>query len=326
VFMNVLTADPARKFQISFLAMPFPSPTVAPMRPLRALVIYIIVVFVGGSLLAPWLYWLAQSAAQNFPSLANAPFHRFVNRSFLILALAGLWPLLRALGVKTLGNVGLVKPTGHWRNAVCGLGLGFLSLAVVAGIALIAGARKWPDNFSLLKFSEKISGAALTACLVAVLEEILFRGGIFGGLRRAFDWRSALVVSSAIYALVHFFAPAQHEGAVVWTSGLALLPQMLAGFANLHALIPGFFNLTLAGAALALAFQRTGNLYFAIGLHAGWIFWLMIYKALTVEVANANVWLFGSNKLIDGWLACAVLAATLFVLPRSKIESAKPSS
>lgn len=301
--------------------MPLPSPTVAVMRPLRALIIYLIVVFVGGALLAPWLYWLVQSFAGTFPKLANAPFHRYVNRSFLILALAGLWPLLRALGVKSPADVGLVKPAGEWRNALRGLGLGFLSLAIVAGIALVAGARAWPENFSLSKFSEKLSSAALTACVVAVLEEILFRGGIFGGLRHVLSWRAALLVSSAIYALVHFFAPARHVGEVVWNSGLALLPLMLAGFGDLHALIPGFINLTLAGAALAYAFQRRGNLYFSIGLHAGWIFWLVIYKALTVEVANANVWLFGSNKLIDGWLACAVLIATLFVLPRSKILS-----
>ena len=69
------------------------------MRPLRALVIYIGVVFVGGALLAPWLYWLAQAFAHSFPKIAAEPFNRFVNRSLLFLALAGLWPLLRALGV-----------------------------------------------------------------------------------------------------------------------------------------------------------------------------------------------------------------------------------
>ena len=70
------------------------------MRPLRALVIYIGVVFIGGALLAPWLYRLAQSVGHSFPQIASAPFHYFVNRSLLILALAGLWTLLCALGAK----------------------------------------------------------------------------------------------------------------------------------------------------------------------------------------------------------------------------------
>ena len=37
------------------------------MRPLSALVIYIAVVFIGGALLAPWLWWLAQTGAHRFP-------------------------------------------------------------------------------------------------------------------------------------------------------------------------------------------------------------------------------------------------------------------
>ena len=45
------------------------------MRPLWALVIYIVVVFFGGALLAPWLYWLAQHFAIPFP---NLPAPRFI--------------------------------------------------------------------------------------------------------------------------------------------------------------------------------------------------------------------------------------------------------
>ena len=286
------------------------------MRPLRALGIYIAVVFVGGALLAPWLYWLIQSFAGIFPKLANAPFHRYVNRSLIILALAGLWPLLRALGARTAADLGLVRPTGQGKRLMAGFALGFGSLAVVAGIALLAGARVLPEQIAFGNLVGKLCGAAATAAAVAVLEEVLFRGGIFGGLKRVLDWRLALVLSSAVYALTHFLARAQHVGDVHWSSGLALLPQMLAGFGDLHALVPGFFNLTLAGALLALVFQRTGNLYFSIGLHAAWIFWLKSYGALTTEVTSANLWLWGSTKMIDGWLACIVLSLTLACLLR----------
>src|SRR5882724_3383997 len=54
------------------------------MRPLRALGIYIAVVFLGGALLVPWLYSLAQAWAGTVPQLAHQPFHRFVNRALLI--------------------------------------------------------------------------------------------------------------------------------------------------------------------------------------------------------------------------------------------------
>lgn len=288
------------------------------MRPLLALIVYILVVFVGGALLAPGLHAAMQGMAHSWPKLTNladSPFHRYVHRSFLFLALAGLWPLLKALGARRAADFGLVKPAGQGKRLLTGFLVGFISLALVAAIALAAGGRVWDDT-PAGKLAGKLVGALLTAVIVGVLEEILFRGGIFGGLRRFADWRLALVVSSAIYALVHFFAPAKHEGPVIWSSGLALLPQMFSGFADWHQLIPGFFNLTLAGALLALAYQRTGNLYFSIGLHAGWIFWLKSYGVLTDQAPNANTWLFGTNRMIDGWLACAVLTVTLLILPR----------
>ena len=86
------------------------------MRSLRALVIYLVGVFIGGALLAPWLYWLAQIAAPSFPLLARTPFHRFVDRSLLILALTGLWPLSRALGLNSWRDVGLVPLRGQWKK------------------------------------------------------------------------------------------------------------------------------------------------------------------------------------------------------------------
>jgi len=295
------------------------------MRPLWALVIYIVVVFFGGALLAPWLCWLAQHFAQSVPKLAAAPFHRFLDRSFLILALAGVWPLLRALGAKSLRETGLVPPYGQSKKLSGGLLLGFISLALVAGIVLLSGGRALTAGASAGKIIGTILGAAGTAAVVATLEEILFRGGVFGGLRRMFYWPLALVLSSLIYALVHFLQRADVAGAVVWYSGLELLPRLLAGFTDFHALVPGFFSLTLAGALLGLAYQRTGNLYFSIGLHAGWIFWLKLFGAFTSDVPQAATWFWGTGKMIDGWLAFLVLALTLAVSNLLPVLNKRPA-
>jgi len=281
------------------------------MRPLRALVIYILVVFVGGALIAPWLYWLAQSLAHVFPKIVGSPFRRFVDRSFLILALAGLWPLLRALGATSWRETGVVAPYGQTKKLFGGAMLGFFSLATVAAIALVCGERAFNPNLTAHKLIGTFFSAIGTAIVVATLEEILFRGGIFGGLKRVLHWPFALLISSAIYALVHFLQRVEYNDPVAWNSGLAILPQMLRGFADFEMLVPGFFNLTLAGILLGLAFHRTGNLYFSIGLHGGWIFWLKSYGALTHPVEGSSIWFWGSNKMIDGWLAFIVLALTL---------------
>ncbi len=283
------------------------------MRSFMALVIYLVAVFVGGALLAPWLWWLAQHLSQVLPQLAGVPFHRFVDRAILFLALTGLWPLLRALGAKSARDLGISPPYGQLNKICGGLALGFFSLAAVAGIVTGCGARTVAHDLTPHKIVGTIFGAAATAAMVATLEEILFRGGIFGGLRRVLYWPLALAVSSAIYAITHFFQRAELAGAVAWSSGLVLLPQMLAGFVDFHALIPGFFSLTLVGILLGLAYQRTGNLYFSIGLHAGWIFWLKSYGAFTADAPRAAIWFWGTGKMIDGWLTFLVLAFTLSI-------------
>ncbi|MDE3067072.1 MAG: CPBP family intramembrane metalloprotease [Verrucomicrobiota bacterium] len=281
------------------------------MRPLRAVVIYLGAVFIGGALLAPWLCWLARDFAPAFPRIAGAPFNRFVDRSLLLAALAGLWPLLRALDARSWRDLGLVQPYGQSGKFFGGLLVGFLSLAAVAGTALACGDRLAAPNLTAHKIVGSVFSAVATAVVVAGLEEVLFRGGIFGGLRRVLYWPFALVISSLVYALVHFLRRADFAGPVAWNSGLVLLPRMLAGFADLRALVPAFLTLTLAGVLLGLAYQRSGNLYFSMGLHAGWIFWLKIYGALTVADAGAHAWFWGTSRLIDGWLAFLALACVL---------------
>ncbi len=281
------------------------------MRPLRALVIYLLIVFVGGALLAPWLYSFAQEFAHSIPKIASEPFHRYVDRSLLILALAGLWPVLRALGITSWREIGMARPQGQWNRLLGGLLLGFLSLAIVASLTLICGGRTFVRTEDAHKLVGGISSAIGSAVVVAFIEEILFRGGVFGGLRKFFYWPLALVISSMIYALVHFLRPADFAGTVTWSSGLALLPRMLSGFVDFHALVPGFFSLTLVGTLLGLGYQRTGNLYFSMGLHAGWIFWLKTYGVFTVQPPGSSTWFWGTGKMIDGWLAFMVLVGVL---------------
>ncbi len=284
------------------------------MRPIRALLVFILVVFLGGALLAPPLYWAAQSLGRDLPWLAGSPFHRFVNRSLLILALLGIGPLFHSLGARSWREVGLVEPWGQGRRFAGGFALGFCSLAAVAIIVLAAHGRRINAGLTPLQLGGKVAGAAASGLVVGIIEELLFRGAVFGALRKVWDWRFALIVSSLIYALVHFMESTDVTGPVSWFSGLTLLPLMLRGFGDWDALIPGFLNLTLAGLLLGLAYQRTGNLYCSIGLHAGWIFWLKSCGFLTVPIKNAGTGFWGTQKMIDGWPTLLILALALVMM------------
>jgi membrane protease YdiL (CAAX protease family) len=283
------------------------------MRPYRTLLLLIGMVFLGGALLAPWLYWLVQAVEPN-SALAHKPFHRYVDRALLGLGLIAIWPLLRAVRVKSWRDLGLCRPSGQWGLLTTGLALGFSSLALVAAIAVAAGARQFNPGLHAGQFVLGTLGAMGAAALVATLEEILFRGAIFGALCRDGSWVAALCFSSVFFAFVHFLGRPDPTGQVTWHTGLESLPRMLMNFWNMSA-VPSFLNLTLAGIILGLACQRTGNLYLSIGLHAGWVFWLKLFDLVTVPAGAGHAWLWGTGKMIDGWVTMPILLVSLLMLP-----------
>jgi hypothetical protein len=154
----------------------------------------------------------------------------------------------------------------------------------------------------------------LTAIVVAILEELVFRGALFGLLRQSMPWTAALVVSSVVYSAVHFIKSGDTALPVQWHSGLTLLWGMLC---HPPPLVPAFFTLFVAGSILAFSYQRTGALYFSIGLHAGWIFWLKTYGFLSRSTgAHSSFW--GTDNLIDGWLSLIVLMILFVLIWRKK--------
>jgi membrane protease YdiL (CAAX protease family) len=283
------------------------------MRPARSLLIYFAAVFIGGALLAPWLYFLVQNIAPH-SHLAASPFHRYLDRSLLGIALIGLWPLLRARGVTSWPQVGIVTFEGRQREAGAGFLLGFVSLLVLLAFALLFGARTFA--FHPEHISSFVVGAAATAIIVSFLEEILFRGALFGLLRQAMRWQTAVFLSSLVYALLHFLQKTDLPGPVTWASGLRLLPLLFRNLTDFHLLIPAILNLTIVGAALAVAYQRTGALYGSMGLHAGWIFSLKTFQLVSEPNPSASVWLWGGDNPLNGWFTLPLLLVALFLTTR----------
>jgi hypothetical protein len=287
------------------------------VNPVACLVIYGAVVFLFGGLLAPWLYWLAQSGRNLGPfngDLAAHPFHHFVLRSVLGCAIVGLWPLLSALKMRTWHALGHIRPRRHWHNALVGFVLGFGSLICVALIAVAAGARHWVSQFSTGLVVHAVVGALPATIIVPFIEETIFRGAVFGGFRKKLSLAAAILASSAVYSAVHFFARPEPPAVIQWWSGLAILPQMIIASFHAHELVPGFFTLLVAGTVLALAYHKTGNLYFSIGLHAGWIFAVKLYRGITDIDPQSIQWFWGSGKMFDGVLGLMLMGVLLLIV------------
>lgn len=291
------------------------------MRAAGILLAWLAGVLLAAALLAPWAFHLGQWAAGEaalLKGLGAQPFHRYLNRCLLLAALAGLWPLARMFQLTNARALGLAWRPGSRRMLGLGLAAGFGSLLGAALVMALAGARSFNFNHAPPVLLELAVNATLSAAVVAVLEELFFRGVVFGALRQSLPVPAAIGASSVIYAALHFLARVEHTGPVEWSSGLALLPAMLAGLVAPENLAPAGLTLTVGGAVLALAYQRAGSLWFAIGLHAGWVFWLKVFKTVTAPGAVAGSAFWGTDKLLDGWLALLVMALLLAGVARSR--------
>jgi hypothetical protein len=221
---------------------------------------------------------------------------------------------LKALRIPSARALGLRFRLADLFEAAQGFAWGFFALAAALVVGISLGARTWHLDRTSYEIAHHLRNTLFVALLVATIEEILFRGALFGSLRRQYRFWPAALISSGFYALVHFFQQPTGPETVEWFSGLTTLGQMLRGFADWQTLFPGFLNLGLIGVILALGFERTGSLLFSIAFHASLIFWVKSVGFVSESVSTGNTWLWGGNKLVDGWASGVILLAIFLIL------------
>ena len=104
---------------------------------------------------------------------------------------------------------------------------------------------------------------------------MFFRGFILGVLLRSFSRLGALLLTSALFSIIHFLkAPdlTTPNDAVNWSSGFVSIAHSFWQFGDPMLLAAGFLTLFAIGCILADARLQTRSLWLPIGLHAGWIF------------------------------------------------------
>ena len=295
------------------------------MRALKVIVLYLAVVVLLGALLSPWSFWLVQWLANHhwYPeSLAAPMFRRVHDRTVLVVAALALWPLLRGLGIRTWREVGFIRTGGWWRPALWGVALGLASFATVGALLLVLGTRRLDPHYATV--TKYLFKFVLTGIVVALIEETLFRGGLLSALRRSGNDWLAIIVTSALFSIVHFLKPDEvkvPDAAVTWLSGFWYSREVLAQAFHSPGEVLGFVTLFLAGSVLAVARVRTGALYLALGLHAGWVFTEKTFSRMTEWTTYRPWW--GGGELVNNALVWPLLVGVLLVviwLSRTKLQ------
>jgi membrane protease YdiL (CAAX protease family) len=213
-----------------------------------------------------WLFGGKRPAPETQPGLFAALF--LVGDALQFIAIGYLWWRLRGRGL-TLAEIGLTT-----RNLGANVGVGVLAAFVIVPSAILVGLitsfvsdRFFPNipppyhplqGLTATSTSPEIRGALFLAAVVGApfMEEIFFRGALFGALRRRYGFWVGMALSSAFFAILHPQLPlgflpiaalaAAFSGLYEWRR--SLVPNMVV-----HALNNGLVFLMLT-----LMFPRAG--------------------------------------------------------------------
>jgi membrane protease YdiL (CAAX protease family) len=272
---------------------------------------------IGALLAAPVfnvVLWLGRNF-QSLESLRDVEFERVASRCVLIVLLLSFVPVLKRAGMRGWSDIGFPAYGSWWKPTGLGLLIGSAATALLflGGWALGAyGIRDIAEHGAIGKSLVYFFGALL----VGFIEEGLFRGALFGALRRSIGFWGGAVIASVVFSAVHFAKPRPPISAVYghWYSGFDLIPHMF----NTVDLGPQSFPLALTlfflGVVLCAFYQRFGSLYFSIGLHAGLV-WLMRIGGYFLERIEARMpWLFGDGDVVSkSYSALFVVGAFMVV-------------
>lgn len=193
----------------------------------------------------------------------------------------GLWIAL--IEHRSIRSYGFPKGRAGKSQLLLGVGCGGMALLALFGMGFLTGAYRIEVTSDQLKLWRTVVGFVPVAFLVGVLEELVFRGYILQQLLSC-SKTLALAVSSGLYAGVH-------------VKDIVMAPSMWLELGGL----------CLFGFILALSYLRTGQLYFAVGLHAVLAYGARVNKLL-IEIPYPEwSWLVGTSRLVNGLAGWVVL-------------------
>lgn len=152
-----------------------------------------------------------------------------------------------------------------------------------------------------------------SAAVIALLEEVIFRGVLWNLFRKDVSVFWATILTSIFFAYFHIRCntPRLTNSEVTMLSGFWCAGYSLIGvFHNFN--LQNFTNLFLLSAILVLLFVQNKSLWASIAFHAGAVFAIMVIRNFVKIIDSAG---HGMN-ILDTWLTAGIEVLIIIYLLR----------
>jgi membrane protease YdiL (CAAX protease family) len=264
------------------------------------------------------------------------PFHRIGERIGMLTLGVGFLITARRLGLRDRTSLGYgLTRLKFLREASIGLTLGVATMTAVVGLMTALGLLDWTAaaGITAAALVKLVALRLVSGLAVAFIEETFLRGAMHTGIERESGSRAAVILTALVYSATHFFASFRIPAAEVSaSSGVALLAGTLQSFVHPLGIADAFLCLFAVGILLGRVRAATGNIAACIGLHAGWVWVMLVVHALAQPARLSSLGFLLSR--FDGFVGWLVLAWTIpvgvalqrFYSPATGARSASASS
>ena len=222
------------------------------------------------------------------------PFHfsKILSRSLtIVLFFVMIW-FCRSVEKRSLVSYGLETDPYTIRILIGGFLLGNFSMLALIALHLNFYGSSIEIKELSIHFYINLVVQLFVVFIIALVEEWFFRGYLLQILRKDYGSNKAIFFSSIFFAMTHFVRP----------------------ISEYSQLIPEFFGLFLIGIILAYSTILSGNIYFSIGIHAGWVYIVKINKYFVNHFDSYFQEMIGAEKLLKSLSSWVLVIIVLYIL------------
>jgi membrane protease YdiL (CAAX protease family) len=241
------------------------------------------------------------------------PFHRLGERIGMLVLLGVFLLSARRLGVGDRASLGYGVPRRKFlRDMSFGLIFGVVSMSAIVALMTAIGLLDWTPagNFDAAAVGKLVLLRLSSGLAVAFIEETFLRGAMLTAIERESGSATAVVLTAVVYSASHFFASFHIPPDQVSTgSGIDLLRGTLDLLSRPFYIADAFLCLLAVGVVLGAVRVVTGNIATCLGLHAGWVWVMLVVHEMSNPARTAPLGFLLSR--FDGFVGWLVLAWTI---------------